>query len=309
MPQETELDYKSNPGHDPVVPVNGTGGGGPGGREAGAIIIAGLALYLVLFTVFVIYGLVKIWPGPTPSRESAPGAAASPSPSATASPSPSPRAGVTQSPPPTPPLGQTQSPAQPGTSPAASQVSPTSSPTASPSPSPSPCPSPSPPIVTIFGWQFGLEDEQRLLLLVLLGGALGTLVHSLRSVYWYVGNRNLIVSWMAMYFMLPFAGSALALVFYLVIRGGFFSPQSSFQQTSPFGFAAFAALIGMFSSQAVLKLKDVAEVMLSKPSAGANSKPQGSTTPVVQPVPPTPPPQPEGAPPPPPPAGDPPAVG
>jgi len=142
--------------------------------------------------------------------------------------------------------------------------------------------------VTILGWQFGLEDEQRLLLLVILAGALGTLVHSLRSVYWYIGQRDLVKSWMAMYFMLPFAGSALALVFYLVVRGGFFSPQSSFQQTSPFGFAAFAALIGMFSSQAVLKLKDVAEVLLSKPLAGANARPQGSVTPALTPTPSTP---------------------
>jgi len=79
--------------------------------------------------------------------------------------------------------------------------------------------------------------------------------------------------------MLPFAGCALALVFYLVVRGGFFSPQSSFQQTSPFGFAAFSALIGMFSSQAVLKLKDVAEVLLAKPPAGANAQPQNPVKP------------------------------
>lgn len=277
---------------DPVNPVNGTGGGGPGGREAGIIGILALAFYLILFTLFVIYCLVKIWPGPTPSRENAPTSAASASPSPTAI--------VTPSPSPTPPPVQTPSPAQPRTSPAASQVSP------APSPSPSASPSPSPPIVTIFWWQFGLEDEQRLLLLVLLGGALGTLVHSLRSVYWYVGNRNLVMSWMAMYFMLPFAGAALALVFYLVVRGGFFSPQSSFQQTSPFGFAAFAALIGMFSSQAVLKLKDVAEVMLSKPLGGANKTPQGSVTPVVQTTPPQPP-APGGLPPAPPPGGNPPA--
>jgi hypothetical protein len=153
-------------------------------------------------------------------------------------------------------------------------------------------------------------DEQRLLLLVILGGALGTLVHSLRSVYWYIGNRNLVKSWMAMYFMLPFAGAALALVFYLVVRGGFFSPQSSFQQTSPFGFAAFAALIGMFSSQAVLKLKEVAEVMLSKPLGGANPQPQGSANPSTttvpqQPVIPAPPVPP--APPAPPAGGNPPA--
>jgi hypothetical protein len=128
-------------------------------------------------------------------------------------------------------------------------------------------------------WDFEMWDEQRLLLLVILGGALGTLVHCLRSVYWYIGNRNLVKSWMAMYFMMPVAGAALGLVFYLVVRGGFFSPQSSFQQTSPFGFAAFAALIGMFSSQAVLKLKEVAEVLLSKPLAGANPQPQGMANP------------------------------
>jgi hypothetical protein len=155
--------------------------------------------------------------------------------------------------------------------------------------------------VTVLGWTFDIWDEQRLLLLVIFGGALGTLVHSLRSVYWYVGNRNLVMSWLAMYFMLPFAGSALALVFYLVVRGGFFSPQSSFQQTSPFGFAAFAALIGMFSSQAVLKLKEVAEVLLSKPLGGANARPQGAANPGATPTPP------ENKPPTPPAGGNPPA--
>jgi hypothetical protein len=124
------------------------------------------------------------------------------------------------------------------------------------------------------------------MLLVILCGALGTLVHSLRSVYWYLGNRNLVQSWTAMYFMLPFTGAALALVFYLVIRGGFFSPQSGFSQTSPFGFAAFAALIGMFSSQAVLKLKEVAEVLLSKPLGGVDSRPQGLANPATAPIPP-----------------------
>jgi hypothetical protein len=124
----------------------------------------------------------------------------------------------------------------------------------------------------------------------------------MRSIYWYIGNRSLVKSWTAMYLIMPFAGSALALVFYLLIRGGFFSPQSSFQETSPFGFAAFAALIGMFSTQAVLKLKDVAEVLLSKPQSGANAQPQqslpstgGSPAPPPNPTIPPPPPTPESA--------------
>src|ERR1051326_2459057 len=233
----------NNPGTDPIQNVNA---GGPGGSEAGIVGIILLALYLILFTALVIYSFVKIWPAPTPSRENPPSSAASPSPAPSASVSPSP------SPSPAPSTQQRN---------AANQTSPSPSPSASPTPSSESQRG----TVKFFWWDFQIWDEQRLLLLVILGGALGTLVHSLRSVYWYVGNRSLVRSWIAMYCMLPFAGPALALVFYLLVRGGFFSLQSSFQQTSPFGFAAFSALIGMFSSQAVLKLKDVAEVLLAKP--------------------------------------------
>ena len=249
--------------------ANETGGAGPGAGQAGLVWIALLAVYLVLFTLFVIYTLVKIWPV-HPSRENPPTATASPSPTATPTPTPGPASAPTQTPSPTPPR--------------TTAVSNQSTPTPSPTPSPSPSPTAEPSQVTILGYTFLLWDEQILLLLVILGGALGSLVHCLRSVYWYIGNRSLIKSWMAMYFMMPFAGAALALVFYLLVRGGFFSPQSSFQQTSPFGFAAFAALIGMFSSQAVLKLKDVAEVLLSKPQSGANAKPQATVPTVPPPV-------------------------
>jgi hypothetical protein len=35
-----------------------------------------------------------------------------------------------------------------------------------------------------------------------------------------------------------------------------------------------AAMVGMFSEQAVLKLKEVAETVLSKPKAGKDAEPQ-----------------------------------
>jgi hypothetical protein len=134
--------------------------------------------------------------------------------------------------------------------------------------------SPSPSPITFFLWMFSISDEVRLILIVAMAGALGGLVHSLRSLYWYVGNRGLMWSWMLMYILRPFVGATLALVFYFVIRGGLFSPQSKIADTSPFGFAGLAGLIGLFSEQAVLKLKEVAETLLSKPSPGANAKPQ-----------------------------------
>lgn len=123
--------------------------------------------------------------------------------------------------------------------------------------------------VSILG--FALSMEARLVLVVVLSGALGGLVHSLRSFYWYLGNRELVWSWVGMYLLMPFVGSALGMVFYLVIRGGFFSPQATIEQTSPFGFAALAVLVGLFSEQAVLKLKKVAETVLAEAEEGKNS--------------------------------------
>jgi hypothetical protein len=150
---------------------------------------------------------------------------------------------------------------------------------ASPSPVSSPTASATPGSVQAFGCEFKVWDEVRLLWIVILAGALGSLIHAMRSVYWYVGNRNLVKSWLAKYFVMPFTGSALAVMFYFVIRGGFFSPQSDFSQTSPFGFAALSAMVGLFSEQAVLKLKQVAETILSKPESGADPMPPAKEQP------------------------------
>lgn len=131
------------------------------------------------------------------------------------------------------------------------------------------------PPVTFFRWAFTLSDEERLFLIVALAGALGSLVHALRSFYWYVGNRELVLSWLVMYILLPVTGAMLALIFYIAVRGGLF-PQATIQQTNPFGFIALSALVGLFSVQAALKLQDIAETVFTKAGKGRESKPQVS---------------------------------
>jgi hypothetical protein len=274
-------DDLNNPG---MNPVNGSGKG-PGDGPVGIFGIIALNVYLIVFALFLVYGLVVLWPGDTPSGQAKQGTTATNAPA-------NPQENVPTKAP-AGPAAAGQLTAQPQTSPIPSP-SPTPTATAAglktvqePSqPTASASPTPGPKTVTFLSWSFKIWDEQRLLLIVILAGALGSLVHDIRSVYWYIGNRALIKSWLAMYLLLPFTGATLSLVFYLVIRGGFFSPQSSFEQTSPFGFAAFAALIGMFSPQAVLKLREVAETLLSKPPPGDNAKPQetspaAAATPVV----------------------------
>jgi len=104
-------------------------------------------------------------------------------------------------------------------------------------------------------------------------------MHALRSLYWYTGNRKMVWSWVGMYILLPFTGAILATIFYFIVRGGFFSANASVGTTSPFGFIALAALVGLFSPQATLKLKDIAETVFSKPGPGEDNKPQESTSP------------------------------
>ena len=54
--------------------------------------------------------------------------------------------------------------------------------------------------------------------------------------------------------------SALAVVVYLVLRGGFLTGVSS-SNLNPYGFVAMAALVGLFSKQATNKLDELFSTM------------------------------------------------
>ena len=136
-----------------------------------------------------------------------------------------------------------------------------------------------PTCVAFFGNWYVMWGETRLLLIVMLCGFLGGSIYSLRSFFWYTGNRNLKYSWLAMYILVPIVGSMLAVVFYLVLRGGLFSPTTNISDTSPFGFAAVAALVGMFINQASEKLRNVFETLMTKPATGKD--PSAKTPPML----------------------------
>ena len=107
-------------------------------------------------------------------------------------------------------------------------------------------------------WTVSLSNEGRLLLIVVLAGALGGQVRSLRSLAWYVGNKQLKRSWLSQYILTPFIGAILAIVSYFIVRGGFCPANSTVQQTNIFGFAGLASLVGIASEPIALKLKQVA---------------------------------------------------
>jgi hypothetical protein len=109
----------------------------------------------------------------------------------------------------------------------------------------------------VFGRDVELLFETRLVLLVATAGALGSFVHTATSFATYVGNRSLVTSWVWWYLLRTPIGVTLALLFYFVVRGGLISAGAGGENLSPFGVAAVAGMVGMFSKQATDKLREL----------------------------------------------------
>jgi len=118
-------------------------------------------------------------------------------------------------------------------------------------------------VVKLFGAGngFTISPDTTLLLLVVVVSALGSFVHAATSFATYVGNRRLMRSWVWWYLLRVIIGSALAVLFYFALRGSFMSATSatSSQAVNPYGIAALAGLVGLFSKQAIDKLREVFE--------------------------------------------------
>jgi hypothetical protein len=127
------------------------------------------------------------------------------------------------------------------------------------------------------------RSQGKLLLLVVLAGALGGVLHSGRSLFSFVGNRNLRVSWLWMYYLLPLNGAVVGALFFLVMLAGLFSVQGKTAQSFLLTIGV-AAIVGMFSQQAVEKLKQISEAILTKLPASADQKPKPLTLTAVDPA-------------------------
>jgi hypothetical protein len=105
--------------------------------------------------------------------------------------------------------------------------------------------------------------EGAILYMVILWGALGGSLHLLRSLAAFVGNRQLVRSWILHYFSLPFIGAALAAVVYLLLRVGLVSPTgttsdgSTIANLNVMAIYGFAALTGLFAKAASDKLAEL----------------------------------------------------
>jgi hypothetical protein len=106
--------------------------------------------------------------------------------------------------------------------------------------------------------------------------------HVLRSFFKYVGERNLIWSWMPQYVLIPALGAILATISYILLRAGLIGTGTAAgQEGNIWGFAAVATLVGLFTSQAAAKLKDVFEIVLAPSKPGSESLASGAVPPIA----------------------------
>ena len=113
--------------------------------------------------------------------------------------------------------------------------------------------------MTLYKWTIELtaDPERRVLLLVLIAGALGSFIHAATSFVSYIGNGSFVSNWLWWYVLRLPIGAAIALLFYLLLRGGLLATSAEPSDVSVFGFVGIGALAGMFSKQAADKLREV----------------------------------------------------
>jgi hypothetical protein len=113
-----------------------------------------------------------------------------------------------------------------------------------------------------------LTGDGYIFFVVLFAGMMGALIRALVGLYWHMGRKDFSFNWIWYYIIQPFFGASLGLVFYMVIRGGFSG--GSIGKGNVFAFAAVGALTGLFSDNAMAKLKQVAEALLVEAPAKTN---------------------------------------
>jgi hypothetical protein len=114
----------------------------------------------------------------------------------------------------------------------------------------------------VWGVDHSITLELRLILLVLAVGGFAACIAGMKSFADYVGEDRLSSRWYWFYYAEPFVGAGMAFVFYLVMRGGLMTgTNADIKAVNPYGFAAVAALVGMFSDAAFRKLNEVFDTL------------------------------------------------
>jgi hypothetical protein len=127
-------------------------------------------------------------------------------------------------------------------------------------------------------WLFGavhsttLSPDSALLVLVAFVGAFASLGEVSFRFAANAGRGQLSKRWIWTYLLRPVQGATLATIVYFALRGGLLGVNTE-SSLNPYGLAAFAGLVGLFTRQAFQKLKDVFNMLWSVDDLDAGLEP------------------------------------
>ena len=101
--------------------------------------------------------------------------------------------------------------------------------------------------------------EKNLIIINTLFGILGGSTYGLASVTTWIGNNKYGKSWTLWYISRPIIGGALALMFYFLLRAGLVGGFPV--NVGDFGFAAISIIIGLLTTTAMKKIRDIFDVL------------------------------------------------
>lgn len=110
------------------------------------------------------------------------------------------------------------------------------------------------------GITFSLGPETTLLFVIMLSGIIGACAFSFFAISYHLGAKNDFDKvWEAWYVLRPILGAGLALVIYLLLRGGVLTIGADLNSLNLVGVAGISGLAGMFSEQATRMLRNLAD--------------------------------------------------
>lgn len=106
-----------------------------------------------------------------------------------------------------------------------------------------------------------------LIQLILIFGAGGALVHAVRSLYSFVGNKQFEPNWAPFYFARPFEGAVLALLTIFMFEDSLIEAlPGTITLKNVWTVCGVAGLVGLFTDKALRKLEQIFDAVLTPPT-------------------------------------------
>lgn len=129
-----------------------------------------------------------------------------------------------------------------------------------------------PGVQCVFGWCPG--PDARLLVMVMVAGALGSFIHVAKSFGDFVGNDRFMASWIWWYLLKPCIGMAFALVLYLMVRAVLLAVNIATDSAGVnlYALMAMASLAGMASKQGLDKFAEGLDILFRTRRAAGDAR-------------------------------------